>query len=462
MKKILLIFCTILLTFDLAAQYGTSSGSLSYVRNANGNSKGYNHLPKSETIIVEDFFNYHLHQILIPQEEEVALSIDYDSSLLKDEDTFVLQVGIATQPTNLRQKKQNKANIALVIDVSSSMSGQKIISAREAARRFVESLNDGDYISLIVFNGKAKVIQPAVCLNNNRKPIYKKIEDIVASGFTNINEGMVYGYKEVSKYHTQGINSRVVLLTDGQTNRGITNPEQIVSNSMKYNNKGIEISTIGVGRSLDFELLRLLADKGRGSNYFIGDNEEDMYKVFREELDAILYGVGKEPKLKIEIPKGWNIAKCYGYKPVSESENSMVVDLPNLGANSTRVVLLEIRKNGIAKGSIQASFSYKKGDETISMKEVKAYDTEWVKTNEEISKNHRIAYMANRLKDAASAQENGDREEGEAILNHLLALYSVEGMIDEEDMDMKRVYDIVKQYTPQPREEKSERYGYIF
>jgi hypothetical protein len=63
----------------------------------------------------------------------------------------------------------------------------------------------------------------------------------------------------------------------------------IIKNSLVFNEKGIDISTIGVGKSLDFDLLKKLAEAGRGSNHFIGENEEDIQKVFIDELQSLVY-----------------------------------------------------------------------------------------------------------------------------------------------------------------------------
>lgn len=474
MKKLLLIFCISIFTISTAAQIGVSSGSLSYARDAASNNNSYNNsgnrysnkyentvrMPKPETFIVEDFMNYHLHNITIPQEQDVALSIDYNNSLLSKSDEFIVQVGVATQPANLRNDRQNKVNASIVVDISGSMSGQKIESAREALRRFVNSLNNGDYLSIVLFDNEARVALPATCLTNDRDRIYSIIRKIEAGGSTNLNAGMMLGYKQAILNHSDRVNSRIILLTDGETNTGETRLEQIANNSLTYNKKGIDISTIGVGQSLNFDLLRQLADKGRGSNYFIGEDSEDMYKVFDDELDALMYGIGKNPNLTINLPKGWEILKCYGYNPVSESANSISINLNNLGVSSTRIVLLKVKANNRNEGSISARLSYNnKGKHETSEKAMK-YNCNNPVTNSEVEKHYDIAFMAQNLKDAAKANNQGNYSKTETILNNTITWMKDSPCFN--DGDFRRVYDIVALYAPQKSTECEPpvRYGY--
>jgi Mg-chelatase subunit ChlD len=464
MKRLLFTFCISIFTVSLIAQAGVSAGSLSYARDAARNNNNHSSscrrtsdyhrrasMPEPETFIVEDFMNYHLHNITIPHEQDVALSIDYDNSLPGKSGEFIIQVGVATQPANLRNSKQNRVNVSIVVDVSGSMSGQKIESAREALRRFAHALNNGDYLSVILFDSEARVALPATCLTDNRDRLYAIIRNIRAGGNTNLNAGMMLGYKEASLYHSDKVNSRIILLTDGETNTGETRLDRIAGNSAIYNRKGIDISTIGVGQSLNFDLLRQLADKGKGSNYFIGEDSEDMYKVFDEELDALMYGIGKNANLSIGLPGGWEILKCYGYKPKSESANSISIGLNNLGASSTQIVMLKVKANHKAGGAVSARLRYYNKDKYEAVEKSVRYDPERTRTSNEVEKNFDIAFMAQNLKDAAQAGNQGNSYKMQSILNNTITWMKDSPYF--HDADFKRVYDIVALYAPQKTEE---------
>lgn len=458
MKTTILTFLGLISFLQLWSQYGVSAGSMSYARQIGNTStsgssgrdcysfnKNFS-MPDEQIFIVEDFMNYHKHKITIPRESDVALSIDYDNSILKSKNEFILQVGIATQPAELRRGKQNKVNISLVVDVSGSMEGQKIELVKKSMNKFIRSLKDGDYLSIILFDTEASVLLTCTSLEANRQNIYAMVDKIYTRESTNLNAGMLLGYKEILKQHRSDTNSRVILLTDGQTNHGEVNHEQIIRNSLDYNEKGISISTIGVGESLDFDLLRQLADRGRGTNYFIGENEGDINKVFDEELNALLYKVGDRPLLTIDLPDGWQIEECFGYNPTYRGNSKVTIDLGSLNASSTRIVMMKIRKNGDREcdNQISANLNFIKNSETLSINSKKKYSSEISSTNDEIGMNYDIAFMAQTLKRAAHKYACNDVSGAKEILNSTSLAMKCSPYSGNQNFN--RVYGILKSY----------------
>lgn len=433
-----------LLLFNLSfAQDGVSSGSLSMIQNNGLNSLNERGMFNERMVIIEDFINYHRHDIAIPTQKEVALSIDYSNILSDKNDSFVLQVGLATTTKENLPTSTKNINISLVIDKSSSMrSQQKMEKVKTAMKTFVSELENGTYLSIVSFNGSAGVDMPAVKIGSNRDAIYRIIENINPSGMTNINDGMLSGYEQLMKNHDTNTNSRLILLTDGMTNRGETNVEKIISNSKKYNNKGIEISTIGVGQSLDFDLLRSLAEAGRGSNHFVGENEADIQKVFIDELESLLYQIGKKPEIAIELPQGYTITKFYGYDPSYIAENKVTVSAENLNSGITQIFLMEVSKDDTAANSlINASITYlKNGKQQKITKEV-TYYSKTASTNSEIRKNYTIGVMADALREYARRYVINQASDTTLLSN---ATAFAERIGNVKDQDVKRVYAILK------------------
>ncbi|SHF54936.1 vWA domain-containing protein [Dysgonomonas macrotermitis] len=451
MKRFIFSILVIACFTTISAQVGTSAGSFNYIRSAASNrSVNSFSMPAETNFIIEDFVNYHKHNITIPQETDVALSIDYDNSILSNPDELVLQIGVATQPAEYHRCSDKQVNVALVIDISTSMRGQKIEVVKKSMHKFINALNEGDYLSVSVFSTDASVLLPTTRLGKDRKEILSLIDQISVNGMTNLNAGMELGYTEALKRHAENTNSRVILLTDGETNQGEIDPEKIVQNSNRYTKRGINISTIGVGQSLDFDLLRQLADEGRGTNYFLGDNTEDIDKVFTEELGSLLYHIGNNPKLTVNLPEGYEILQCYGYNPKMEGSGSVDFELSDLNANSTRVVLIKLRRNTKCEDKspiISVSLTYVKGKETISVPcSRKLSITSKSITNPEVGKNYSIAFMADALKSAAREYTSDNTDKSKSILNNaVLLLNNSEYRYDD---DFKRTFDIIKSYAP--------------
>ncbi|MFA7688422.1 MAG: VWA domain-containing protein [Moheibacter sp.] len=439
MKTSLIVFTVLVVGFAWG-QHGVSSGSYTMFQ-ANGlNSYNESGRLNERMIIVEDFVNYHKHNLKIPENSNPVLSIDFDNTLLNDR--FILQVGLATPYKDKLEKTDKQVNVSLVIDNSGSMSGGKMEFVKNALIAFIKELEDGTNLSIIVFNSVAEIRQKNLTLTNDRSAIHQVIHHIYPSGSTNINSGMLLGYEEIMKAHKPGMNSRLILLTDGMTNTGEVNHEIILANSKKFNDEGIEISTIGVGQSIDFDLLRSLAENGRGSNHFIGDSEKDIQKVFINEVESLLYNLGKETKVTIELPAGFKIAKLYGYKPVFESDSKVIVNLENLNAGTTQVILMEVESDKSSNLKISASLQYKVDGKTIHLNESFKYNSNRKKsTQEEISKNYAIAIMADALKEYAGDFVKGSNPTKTKIE---ASMKFTENHADLKDEDAKRMYDLLK------------------
>ena len=107
-------------------------------------------------------------------------------------------------------------NIALVLDKSGSMEGDKIISLRKAAKNVIDMLDEDDYVSIIAFSDRVYPIvtsTPAV----NKIALKKEIDGIRDGGGTAMSGGMRRGMGELEKQLSSDRLNRMLLLTDGET-----------------------------------------------------------------------------------------------------------------------------------------------------------------------------------------------------------------------------------------------------
>ncbi len=424
------------------AQIGVSTASVSMNRNQ--------HIQSPDQVVVEDYVNYHRHNIAMPKgKEQVKLSLDYRTL---NENKGVLQVGVATK-SSLDYSQLPPVNISLVIDGSGSMqSNRKIGNVKQAIKKFVKGLRPGDYISIVVYNSNARVTLKSIQVNE-MPSIDHVLSKIYASGSTNLNEGLIQGYKEVERHYKLHFTNKVILFTDGIANVGTTDPERIIENSLAYNKKGIDVSTIGVGTSLNYKLLQQIAATGKGSNHFIGDNKEDIEKAFNQELESVLSSIGRDVYIDIELPKHVEIEKIYGYTP-EYKDQTVRIPLEHLAFGQTQVVLVEFSThNSRKKINLKTTLSYKvnKTSEKEYKTSEKEYQSKVLMANlkeplpfngGEPMKNYYIAKMASALKQTSSVIEKEDHKEGLRIINYTL------NEIDEvfpylKDQDISRIKDIL-------------------
>ena len=316
------------LTSSATAQMSYSSASLSMNR-ANG-------IVSADQVVVEEYMNYHRHEIPRPQgKSEIALSIDH---LPIDDKHVVVQVGIATKKL-LDYSNIPPINVALVIDRSGSMqSDNKLEKVKRALAKFIKGLRPKDYISIVTYSETANVLISSTPVGQipNLKSI---INSIAAGGSTNLHEGLMLGYEEVKKQFNPDHTNKVILLTDGIANQGVVEPEQIVKNSSFYNQAGLQLATIGVGNDLNHSLLQQLAKQGKGANHFVGNAEEDIVKVFIDELEGLLSPIAKQVHFTLDYPQSLKLIQFYGYNPTYRAQQ-ITLPLKNINSGLTQIFVM--------------------------------------------------------------------------------------------------------------------------
>jgi len=236
-------------------------------------------------------------------------------------------------------KKRTPLNISLVIDRSGSMEGDKLTYVKKAAAFVVDNLTPEDYLSIVIYDTEVKVLYPSNS-NINKQQVKKLIATIESDGSTNLSGGMINGFKEVKSSFKPGYMNRVLLLTDGLANQGITEPnrlETIVASRLKE--EAISLSTFGVGADFNEDLLQNLAEFGSGNYYFISSPDK-IPEIFQKEMKGLLSVVAQNTKLTIELPMEVSLEKVYGY-PYAILNNRIEINFKDLFSEETKAVLIK-------------------------------------------------------------------------------------------------------------------------
>ncbi len=221
----------------------------------------------------------------------------------------VLHIGI--QGRKLAFEELPPMNLAFVIDKSGSMSAQdKMEWVKKAFEIFIEKVRDIDFVSLVVFDNQARVIFPSTQMKSRdqRLRFREAVLAIEPGGGTNLTAGLELGYQQcLANFRTEYAN-RVLFLTDG-----VGESAGILEMAERYKELGVNVSTIGVGRDFDLELMNNLALRGGGSSRFISDREE-MEETFGSELDRMIVPVARELDMALEFLTDVEILGTWGYE----------------------------------------------------------------------------------------------------------------------------------------------------
>lgn len=243
-------------------------------------------------------------------------------------------------------------NISLVLDRSGSMeSERKLEKAKEAVLMVLNHLKGEDQYSLVSYDHMVTVDQPSGKIQN-KSAVQASVKAIRSGGSTNLSGGMLEGYNQVKSTKIEKAVNRVLLLSDGLANQGITEPtelQKIVQS--KFDQESMAISTFGVGSDFNEDLMTNLAEYGRGNYYFI-DSPDDIPAIFKKELDGLLSVVAQNAQLTINFPNNQlELEKVYGYE-ASIIDNEIRIPFNDVFAEEEKVVLVKFRLKDDISGSL--------------------------------------------------------------------------------------------------------------
>jgi len=178
-----------------------------------------------------------------------------------------------------RRRDDASIAIALVLDKSGSMEGEKLELAKEAARATVELLGPADSIGVIGFDGAPdRVVRMQSA--GNRLAIARDIGRLAAGGGTAIFPALDAAFSDLSAVRARF--RHVILLTDGNTDES-----GLPTLAAAMRASGITVSTVGIGADVNRSLLSEIADVGGGRSHFTADPHHIPRIFVRETTEAM-------------------------------------------------------------------------------------------------------------------------------------------------------------------------------
>lgn len=240
-------------------------------------------------------------------------------------------------------------NLALVLDSSGSMAqDNKLKYTLDAARAVLENLSERDVVSLITFNDRVTVLSPAGRAVN-KSFLFHRLEEIAPRGFTDISAGLLEGIAQIRSQSAEGQLRQVLLLTDGQANRGLVTTPAMQRLAGKTHADGIGISTLGCGTEFNEKNLAGLAEAGGGRYTYI-KSPEQIPVAFAEELHGLLEASAQNVQLDLTAT-GATIVKING-QPVGAAGAEQKIPIGNVRAGERGLFLLELKPASVEAGSV--------------------------------------------------------------------------------------------------------------
>jgi len=221
--------------------------------------------------------------------------------------------------------KRPSLNLALVIDCSGSMAGSKLSYARKAARYLAGELTERDRLAIVTFDDEVKVLVPSQPV---RDPLLfiSAINTIDAGGCTALFDGWLAGATQVANQLDPGGINRVLLLSDGQANEGLTDSNAIAAKVRGLTQRRISTSAFGLGLGFDEDLMGAVATAGDGTFAQI-ESPKQLADLYAYELRGLASTLGRMVILEIKTNPGAQLQDVLNDLPQSSESN---FQLPNL------------------------------------------------------------------------------------------------------------------------------------
>lgn len=237
----------------------------------------------------------------------------------------------------------SKSSVALVVDTSGSMAGPKIEQARAAAMRLVDSLPEGDILSVHSFSDDASVqFVSSVLTPITRQQARSAVGLLDARGGTNLFEGLRTGELHVAASPVTHPVRRVIVISDGLATVGPTSTDILGSIAEKGADHGIQVTAIGVGLDYDERTLNALAVRSSGRMYHIASPQE-MTAVLSEELR--LFGSTRATDAFVEVvpAPGVSLVSVAGARWMSSGMGGFRVPLGAMHSGQHRELAVKVR-----------------------------------------------------------------------------------------------------------------------
>ena len=244
----------------------------------------------------------------LPVAETILLS---RKSLLKMEEQQMLYALLQLTPDDsLAENAAPPLNFCLVLDVSTSMKGEKLDVVKATAIQLMKKLRPQDIFSVVTFSDRAEVIIPS-SRNIDLRRAQSRIQMLSTSGGTEIFQGLQTGVEEIRQYLKPTSVNHIILLTDGQT---YGDEQACLELAQQVSDEGIGISGLGIGNSWNDIFLDAIASRTGGNCMYVS-NPQDIQKFLVDKFDRLSQVIVEEVAMQFKTGPGVEFSFAFRLQP---------------------------------------------------------------------------------------------------------------------------------------------------
>jgi Ca-activated chloride channel family protein len=274
---------------------------------------------------------------------EADIRLEHELLAIESEHTVHAMLEL-TAPAVEGERPTPPLHLALAIDRSGSMSGPKLDAAKRAAAFLAHHLGPNDALAVVTYDDQVRLVAPLAPVEPH---LFPALESVVAEGTTNLSGGWLKAREELGRGQDPAATRRVLLLTDGLANVGITDHPTLVQMAASAAAECISTTTIGFGEDFDEELLTTMADAGRGGSYYASGPDEAP-GIFAQEFEGLASVVAQNLSVEIRPTDDVNLLGILNEYPSIGVPGGVQVQLGDVFAKDRLRVVLRLHVPSVA------------------------------------------------------------------------------------------------------------------
>jgi Ca-activated chloride channel family protein len=300
--------------------------------------------PPKGSVRLEEFVNYFKYRYPQPKGDD-PIAIACEMGVCPWAPTHkLLRVGV--QAREVPVEKLPPCNLTFLIDVSGSMGGNGGFEMMKSGlKMLVGKLRPEDRVAIVTY-ADGTTVQLASTPGSEKNKIRAVVDGLRCGGCTYGAGGIQLAYEEAKKNFDKNANNRVILITDGDFNVGISDPKLLEEFIATKRESGVFLTVLGVGRgNYQDANMKKLSTAGNG-NYAYLDSVLEAKKVMMNEFGGTLFTVAKDVKLQLEFNpaevKGYRLLGYESRKLAAKDFNDDKKDAGEIGSGHTMTAFYEI------------------------------------------------------------------------------------------------------------------------
>lgn len=227
-------------------------------------------------------------------------------------------------------------DVVVVLDRSGSMGGAPLAAVKRATADVIAQIAPDDRIGVVTFDDSIELLLPLA--HHEQRAAAAAIQRINSGGSTNLSGGWLKALEMLVANGRPDAVKRIVILTDGHTNAGIIDRDQLIEMVRGGNRQGITTSCIGFADGFDERLLAALADAGLGNDYWC-DGPDQAHAVFQQEFGGLAAVVAQNLSVEVRPAEVVAAAAVLNEFPITDVPGGAQVALGDaVGGERRRVV----------------------------------------------------------------------------------------------------------------------------